>query len=86
MNIDYIVVIGLIAGTLTTASLLPQVIKTLRIKETKDISLSMYIILVTGMLLWVVYGILIGALPVIAANVISFILATIVLILKIKYG
>ena len=86
MNIDYIVVIGLIAGTLTTASLLPQVIKTLRIKETKDISLSMYIILVTGMLLWVVYGILIGALPVIAANIISFILATIVLILKIKYG
>lgn len=86
MKIDYIVVIGLIAGTLTTASLLPQVIKTFRIKETKDISLSMYIILVTGMLLWVVYGILIGALPVIAANIISFILATIVLILKIKYG
>ena len=86
MKIDYIVVIGLIAGTLTTASLLPQVIKTFRIKETKDLSLSMYIILATGMLLWVMYGVLIDSFPVIAANAISFILATIVLILKIKYG
>ena len=86
MKIDYIVVIGLIAGTCTTLSLLPQVIKTIRLKETKDISLSMYIILATGMLLWVIYGVLIEAFPVIAANVISFILATMVLILKIKYG
>lgn len=86
MKIDYIVVIGLIAGTCTTLSLLPQGIKTIRIKETKDISISMYIILATGMLLWVMYGILIESLPVILANAISFILATIVLMLKIKFG
>ena len=86
MKIDYIAVIGLIAGTCTTISLLPQLIKTIRLKETKDISLSMYIILATGMLLWVMYGVLIESFPVIAANAISFILATIVLTLKIKYG
>lgn len=86
MKIDYIAVIGLIAGTLTTASLLPQVIKTIRIKETRDISISMYIILATGMLLWVIYGALIDALPIILANTFSLILALIVLILKIKYG
>ena len=73
MKIDYIAVIGLIAGTLTTASLLPQVIKTIRIKETRDISISMYIILATGMLLWVIYGALIDALPIILANTFSLI-------------
>jgi len=86
MNIDYIVVIGLIAGACTTVSLLPQVIKTIRIKETKDISLSMYIILSIGLFLWIFYGVSIDALPIILANTFSLILAVIILILKIKYG
>lgn len=86
MKIDYIVVIGVIAGTLTTASLLPQVIKTIRLKETKDLSLSMYIILSIGLFLWIFYGVFINALPIILANTFSLILAVIILILKIKYG
>jgi MtN3 and saliva related transmembrane protein len=86
MKIDYIVVIGLIAGTCTTISLLPQVIKTIRTKETKDISLSMYIILSIGLFLWIFYGALINALPIILANTFSLILAVIILILKMKYG
>jgi MtN3 and saliva related transmembrane protein len=86
MKINYISVIGLLAGTLTTLSFFPQVLKTVRTKETKDLSLSMYIVLATGIFLWTIYGILIGALPVILANGVSFMLATIVLILKIKYG
>ena len=86
MDINYIAIIGLIAGTCTTISFLPQVIKTIKIKETKDISISMYIVLATGILLWMIYGILIKDLPVILANSISFVLAIIVLILKIKYG
>lgn len=85
MDINYIAVIGLIAGTCTTISFLPQVIKIIKTKETKDISISMYIILATGMFLWIIYGIFIGALPVILANTISFIFATIILILKIRY-
>ncbi len=86
MDINYIAIIGLIAGTCTTISFLPQVIKTFKTKETKDISMSMYIVLATGILLWMIYGILIKDLPVILANSISFVLAIIVLILKIKYG
>lgn len=86
MEIDYIAVLGFIAGTLTTASFFPQVLKTIKIKETKDLSLSMYIVLATGIFMWTVYGILIGSVPVILANAVSFILATIILILKVKYG
>ena len=86
MEIDYIAVLGFLAGTLTTASFFPQVLKTIKTKETKDLSLSMYIVLATGIFLWTVYGILIGSVPVIIANAISCVLAGIILILKIKYG
>lgn len=86
MNNDHIIIIGLIAGTLTTISLLPQVIKTIKIKETKDISTLMYLILMSGMLLWTTYGILIHSIPIILANAFSFILAAVMVFLKIKYG
>jgi len=86
MKINYTAIIGLIAGTCTTLSLLPQVIKTIKTRETKDISMAMYIILMSGMLLWIIYGVLIEAPPVILANAFSLLLALIVLILKIKYG
>jgi MtN3 and saliva related transmembrane protein len=86
MDLHYITLIGLIAGSCTTISFLPQVIKTFRTKETKDISITMYIILASGIFLWTLYGILIKDLPVILANAISLVLASIVLILKIKYG
>jgi len=86
MNANYTSVVGLIAGACTTISLLPQVIKTIKMKETKDISMAMYIILITGMLLWIIYGVLIGSQPVILANAVSMLLALIVLIFKIKYG
>ena len=86
MDINAIAVIGLLAGTCTTISFLPQVIKTVRAKETKDISLLMYIVLAAGILLWTVYGILIKDFPVILANSISFVLAAVILTLKIKHG
>jgi len=79
-------IIGLLAGTFTTLAFLPQVIKTLKLKETKDLSLWMYIILCTGVFLWLVYGLLIKDLPIIAANSISLILAVIILSSKLKYG
>lgn len=76
----------MIAGTLTTLSLLPQMIKTLREKSTKDISIGMYIALCLGLLLWIFYGVAINSMPVILANIISLVLAISVLLLKIKYG
>lgn len=82
---DYIILIGALAGILTTTAFLPQVIKAWKTKQTKDISLGMFAILTIGVALWLVYGILINSLPVIIANVVTFILALAILILKIKY-
>lgn len=81
-----ITAIGLIAATLTTVSYLPQAIKTARTKETKGISLGMYIILTTGIFLWLAYGLLIKDVPLIVANGITFVFTAYILILKIKHG
>lgn len=74
--------IGTIAAVLTTSSFLPQAIKVIKTKDTKGISLIMYLMNVTGIFLWFVYGILIhdGA-----ANGITFVLSSIILICKLKY-
>jgi MtN3 and saliva related transmembrane protein len=77
--------IGFIAAGLTTSSFLPQVIKAVKTKQTKDISFLMYIILLFGIGLWFLYGLLIGDLPIIAANGITLILVSFVFTLKIKY-
>jgi MtN3 and saliva related transmembrane protein len=82
---DYVAIIGFVAGILTTIALVPQVAKALKTKLTRDVSLLWAITLTTGVFLWLVYGILINSLPVILANFFSFILSVIVLILKIKY-
>ncbi len=76
--------IGPLAAILTTASFIPQVIQVLRTKNTEGISLGMYAMFVTGVFLWLIHGLMIQDLPVIAANTVTFILASIVLIMKIK--
>ena len=81
-----ITIVGLIAGIFTTIANIPQVIKTWRIKETKDISLLMYIFLCSGVLLWLIYGLLIKNFPLIAANALTLIITSTVLFFKIKYG
>ncbi len=82
---DLIIVLGLIAGALTTAAFLPQVIKTWKSKQTRDISLIMFLAFTSGVFLWLLYGIYINSLPVIAANLVTFMLSLIILIFKIKY-
>ena len=82
----WITIIGLLAAMCTTIAFLPQVIKTVKTKKTNDISLLMYIILTTGILLWVIYGLLTIDLPIILANSITFVLALIVVMLKIIHG
>ncbi len=82
--INWIEAIGLIAGFCTTCSFLPQVIHVLKTKSTGDISLLMYLILCTGVGLWLVYGLFIQSLSIIIANGITFILAFTILLLKIK--
>jgi len=83
---NWITILGLIAASCTTIAFLPQVIKTIKSKHTHDISMLMYIILTTGVSLWLVYGVLIRDLPLILANGITFVFAATVLILKIIHG
>lgn len=76
---------GLIAAVLTTSAFVPQAIKVIKSKQTKDISLGMYIIFEIGLILWLTYGIMLKNLPIIIANIFSLIFSTIILVLKIKY-
>jgi MtN3 and saliva related transmembrane protein len=76
--------IGTLAAILTTASFLPQAIKTMKSGNTKDISLLMYVCFVTGVFLWTVFGILINTMIIVVANVITFILAGTILVIKIR--
>jgi MtN3 and saliva related transmembrane protein len=82
---DTIVIVGYIAGTLTTLSFVPQVIRTWNLKETKDFSLTMLLLFAAGMLLWTVYGIWINSFPIIAANIVTFGLVLFLLWMKIKF-
>ena len=82
---DIVTIIGLTAAFLTTVSSLPQVIKTIRLKETRDISFWMWTLLSAGIFLWLIYGLYKKDLPIILANGISLFLVLIVLGLKIKY-
>jgi MtN3 and saliva related transmembrane protein len=83
---DSITALGLLAGTLTTIAFVPQLTKTWKTKSAEDISFGMFAIFCIGVLLWLVYGLLIGALPVILANIVTLVLAGAILVLKIKYG
>lgn len=76
--------IGYIAASLTTFSFVPQVLHTIKTRDTSGISLGMYCILVIGIFLWLVYGILKGDAIIIVANVATIILSGIVLLIKIK--
>lgn len=80
-----ITLIGLLAGSLTTIAFLPQVIQTWKTKSTKDISLGMFLTFCTGVLLWIIYGILVKDIPLIVANVATLSLASTILWFKLKY-
>lgn len=82
----YVELIGGLAAVFTTLCWLPQAIKILRTRETRDLSLIAYGAFATGVALWLVYGLLIGSVPVVAANAVTFILLSGILFLKLRYG
>lgn len=82
---DTIVIIGYVAGALTTLSFVPQVVKAWKMRETRDLSLAMLVLFAVGVILWTLYGIWVGSLPIIAANVITFALILVLLGLKLWY-
>jgi MtN3 and saliva related transmembrane protein len=79
-------VIGIAAAILTTVSFVPQLIRILRTKHTKDLSLLTFSLFFLGVFLWLIYGMLIKELPVILANAATLIVALLILINKVKYG
>ena len=85
MDFDATTAIGLAAATLTTAAFLPQVIKTWRTRQTRDISLGMWLVLCLGIVLWLAYGFLRGDLPLIIGNAITLALACTILAFKLRY-
>jgi len=83
---DTITFVGYLAGALTTISFVPQVLKAIRMRETRDLSLAMLVLFAIGIFLWTLYGIWAGSLPIIAANVITLFLILVLLFLKMKYA
>jgi MtN3 and saliva related transmembrane protein len=82
---DLTTVLGAVAGVLTTAAFVPQVVKTWRTRSVRDISGVMFAAFAVGVALWIVYGVLVRALPVIIANGVTLVLALAVLLMKVRF-
>lgn len=79
-------IIGLFAGVCTASSLLPQLVKTVKEKKAEEISKAMLLILMTGVAVWIVYGIMRKDMPIIATNAFSLLLNIAMMVLRVKYG
>ncbi len=82
--INWAEIVGYSAATLTTLAFVPQVLQALRTRDLRDISLSMYIAFCSGIALWLAYGLMVKAWPVVIANIFTLGLAGIVLYLKVR--
>jgi MtN3 and saliva related transmembrane protein len=78
-------IIGYLAAALTTFSFVPQALKTFRTRDVRGISLGMYSCFTTGVALWLVYGILMNAWPIVIANAVTISLAISILWMKLRY-
>ncbi len=81
-----VTLIGLAAAFCTTAAFLPQVVRTWQTRSTKDLSLGMFLVMTTGVLLWLIYGLFLHDVPLIAANGVTFLLSGTILYFKLRYG
>jgi MtN3 and saliva related transmembrane protein len=81
-----VTLVGLLAGTLTTIAYVPQVGEDWRSGSTSDVSLTMFAIMVSGVTLWLIYGVFMHDIPIMVANGATLLLAGTVLVLKIKNG
>jgi len=74
--------IGYIAGVLTTLAFVPQVLRTFRTRSTEDLSFSTLVLLISGVALWLVYGLMLRATPVILANAVTLVLVGALVFMK----
>lgn len=86
MLLDSAETVGIAAGVFTTLCWLPQVVKMLRDKSTKDLSLVTQAAFTFGVLLWLIYGLLLGRPAIILANSVTLALSGVVLALKLRFG
>jgi MtN3 and saliva related transmembrane protein len=79
-------ILGLVAGAITTGSLIPQVLRVYRLKAAREISLTFTVAFLVGDAAWLAYGVIFSLVPIIFWNVLAILLAGTLLIGKIKYG
>jgi MtN3 and saliva related transmembrane protein len=77
--------IGFVAAFCTTAAFVPQLLRVMKLRSARDISLGTFLLFSVGVFLWLVYGIYTGSKPVIASNLVTLALSVSILILKVKY-
>ena len=80
-----VTLLGLIAGTLTTFAFVPQVVKTWRTKSSGDLSVGTMSMICIGVFLWLLYGLLVGDVPIIAANAVTLVLVVTTFVLTLIY-
>lgn len=85
MNLSHSDFIGYLAACLTTLSFVPQAWLTFRTRDVSGISLGMYSVFTVGVALWLVYGVLLQAWPVVVANTVTLALACAILGMKLRY-
>lgn len=86
LTIPPVELIGLAAAALTTGSFLPQAVKTARTRDTRSISLGMYMMMTIGVALWLGYGVAVGSLSLILANGFTLVQSALILVLKFRHG
>ena len=82
---DSATLVGYFAGFFTTVAFVPQVLKTWKSKSASDLSLGMFSVFSLGVLCWLIYGILLAAVPMILWNTVTLILAVALLVMKLKF-
>ena len=83
MNAD---LISVLAGTLSTIAFIPQAWRIWKTRSARDLSLPMYLIFTAGVALWFVYGLMLGAVPIVVCNGLTLVLAGTVLAMKLRFG
>jgi MtN3 and saliva related transmembrane protein len=79
-------IIGSVGATCTTLAFVPQVLQIWKTRSAKDVSLPMYITFMVGIICWFTYGLMLNAWPIIVANIITFVLALAVILMKLRWG
>lgn len=78
--------LGYVAALITTASFLPQAWLTFRTRKANAVSSTMYVVLCLGVSLWLAYGVMLAAWPIILANAVTLAISVFILAMKLRYG